>query len=352
MSGTSLDGVDAALVDLAASPRLVATHFVPYPEVLKRALLELHETRADELDRAMQLAGRLSELYSSATLELLAKAGETGAAAIGCHGQTVRHRPELGYTVQLVNGALIAERTGIDAVVDFRARDIAAGGQGAPLVAAFHAACWRAPGRTRAIVNIGGIANVTYLPSEGAVLGFDTGPGNMLIDAWAQTRFGTDYDRDGTLAAGGRVIDELLAALAGDDYFGRRPPKSTGRDHFNLDWLERNAVNRHPAEDVQATLAELTARSIASALSDHCPDTSEAFVCGGGVHNGHLMARLAACLPRTSVRSTADLGIDPDWVEAMAFAWLAQRALSGAPGNVPEVTGAAGPRILGAIYRA
>jgi anhydro-N-acetylmuramic acid kinase len=352
MSGTSLDGVDAALVDLSAAPKLVATRFVPYPADLKRALLELHDAGHDELHRAMLLAGRVSELYVHAIAELLGPYEGRAVAAIGCHGQTVRHRPELGYTVQLINGALIAERTAIDTVVDFRSRDIAAGGQGAPLVPAFHAACWRDSTRTRTIVNIGGIANATYLPPNGPVIGFDTGPGNMLLDAWAQTRFGTDYDRDGAIGSGGTVNPELLAGLLRDPYFDRPPPKSTGRDLFNLSWLESQDPDRYPAEDVQATLVELTAVSIAYGVTKHCPGTSDVFVCGGGAHNSHLMGRLAASLPNASVRSTSELGIDPDWVEAMAFAWLAQRTLLGEPGNMHDVTGAAGPRILGAIYPA
>jgi anhydro-N-acetylmuramic acid kinase len=352
MSGTSLDGVDAALVDLESTPKLVATHFVPYAAALTREVLALHEPGHDELDRAMRLALRVSACYAETAQQLLAAAGNPGVAAIGCHGQTIRHRPELGYTVQLVNGALLAERTGIDTVVDFRSRDIAAGGQGAPLVPAFHAACWRDARRTRTIVNIGGIANVTYLPGRGAVLGFDTGPGNLLLDAWAQTRFGTDYDRDGAIAARGAVNSELLAALLREPYFDAPPPKSTGRDLFNLAWLEQRGADQYRPEDVQATLAELTVLGIAHGVTRQCPGTTELFACGGGVRNLHLMARLAAALPGVKVGSTGDLGVDPDWVEAMAFAWLAQRTLQGEPGNVHEVTGAAGPRVLGAIYRA
>jgi len=241
MSGTSLDGVDCALVDLSGLPALVATRFLPYPSALTHALLELSQSGSDELERAGCLAVELSEIYATAVNELLAEAGicATGIEAIGCHGQTVRHRPESGFTVQLVSPALLAERTGITVVADFRSRDIAAGGQGAPLVPAFHAACFRGTERHRVVVNIGGIANLTDLPTptNGAVRGFDSGPGNMLLDLWASRHLGADCDRDGRLASTGAVIPDLLERMLADEYFDRPPPKSTGRERFNAKWL-------------------------------------------------------------------------------------------------------------------
>jgi anhydro-N-acetylmuramic acid kinase len=353
MSGTSLDGVDAALADFDDEfPRLVASHFVPYSAELRGALLELHVPGRDELQRAARLGMEISELYACAAQELLRKAGQPRVAAMGCHGQTVRHRPEAGYTIQLVNGALLAERTGLTTVVDFRSRDIAAGGQGAPLVPAFHAACLALPGTERAILNIGGIANLTCLPNQGPVTGFDTGPGNVLIDTWARQHFGRDYDVDGSIAATGTVQDVLLDKLLRDEFFSRRPPKSTGRDRFNEAWLESFGLQGSRPEDVMATLAELTSRTASDAVRSWCHGAAEVFVCGGGVHNHHLLRRLAVNLGGTRVASTSELGLDPDWVEAMAFAWLAKQCLAGEPGNLSTVTGAKGPRVLGAIYPA
>lgn len=355
MSGTSLDGVDAALVEFARdAPRLIESNFIPYPEPLKRSLLALHDAGDNELDRASLLAIELSELYAQAALQLLGKSEARGAAvaAIGCHGQTVRHRPEAGYSIQLVNGALLAERTAHIVATDFRSRDLAAGGQGAPLVPAFHAVCFRDSAKTRSILNIGGIANLTFLPIKGSVAGFDTGPGNLLLDLWARRQLAQDFDRDGALAARGTFVTPLLASMMQDDYFLRPPPKSTGRDYFNERWLLRHGVDQLDAADAQATIAELTARTVADAVRRFCPGTSELFVCGGGAHNRDLMRRLASNLADLSVASTQQLGIDPDWVEAMAFAWLAKCALQREPANLPEATGAKGPRVLGAIYPA
>jgi anhydro-N-acetylmuramic acid kinase len=247
---------------------------------------------------------------------------------------------------------LLAERTHITVVTDFRSRDIAAGGEGAPLVPAFHAALFRDSHRHRVIVNLGGMANLTDLPATGSVTGFDTGPGNVLLDAWAREKFGRDFDRGGALAARGRPVAALLKALLADPYFRRSPPKSTGRDHFDLRWLRRSGVGRHKAEDVQATLAELTARSIGDAIAKSCPGAQEVYLCGGGVRNTDLAKRIARALTGIGVASTERLGIHPDWVEAAAFAWLAQRALKRETGSLSEVTGAKGPRVLGAIYPA
>ena len=354
MSGTSLDGVDAALVDLRPRPLLLDALFVPYPKELRAALLVLNESSPDELHRASLVGVRLSKLYAAAVRRLLRKCRVSArlVRAIGCHGQTVRHVPESGYTVQLGSPARLAERTGIPVVADFRSADIAAGGQGAPLVPAFHAAVFRSSRVHRVIVNLGGMANLTDLPRRGRVTGFDTGPGNVLLDAWIGQRLGRDLDRGGALASRGRVLEPLLGDLLADPYFRRSPPKSTGRDHFNLGWLRRFGVARHKTEDVQATLAELTARSISKAIARFCPGTREVYLCGGGAHNPDLIRRIARMLPGVAVASTVQLGIHPDWVEAMAFAWLAQRRLRCEAGSLPEVTGARKAQVLGAIYAA
>jgi anhydro-N-acetylmuramic acid kinase len=350
MSGTSLDGVDAALASFDGAPRLVESHFVEYPSALREALLEAHAP-ATTIDEAARLANEVTGLYARAVNELVSRSG-IRPVAVGCHGQTVRHEPRKGYTVQLVNGALLAEKTGLTAIVDFRSRDVAAGGQGAPLVPAFHAACFRAPDRARVVLNLGGIANVTYLPVTGPVLGFDTGPANILLDVIAQARLRQVRDEGGAVAASGRVIADALEAMIKEPYLAEAPPKSTGRDRFNADWLLQFRLERFSDADVLATLAEFTARTVSDAVARHCPGTTELYACGGGVHNADLMARLGRLLAPVKTATTASLGVDPDWVEAMAFAWLARQALERAPGNVSEVTGAAGPRVLGAIYPA
>ena len=354
MSGTSLDGVDAVLVDLGRAPVLIGAVFLPFHRKLKAALAGLQEPNKGDLDGAARAGIELSRIYARAIGGLLRRHGLRARAvrAVGCHGQTVRHRPESGYSLQLCNPAWLAEHTGITVVADFRSRDIAAGGQGAPLVPAFHAACFRDPRRHRVIANLGGIANITNLPPRGAVTGFDTGPGNLLLDAWAHEKIGGDFDPGGRFAARGRPIPSLLEAFLADPYFRRSPPKSTGRDHFNLRWLRRFRPSRYQSGDVQATLAELTARSIHESISRFCPGTEEVYLCGGGVRNTDLVRRISQSLSGMRVATTERLGIHPDWVEAIAFAWLAQRALRRAPGNLHGVTGARGPRVLGAIYAA
>ncbi len=278
--------------------------------------------------------------------------------AIGAHGQTVRHRPgefdANGYTIQLLNAALLAELSGITVVADLRSRDVAAGGQGAPLVPAFHRAFFGRPGSASAVLNLGGIANLTLLHADGSTQGFDCGPANALLDHWCEHHRGTPFDASGSWAAGGRVIDTLLSALLGDPYFARLPPKSSGRDLFNVDWLARHLETWPEAEarDVQATLAELSARATADALHRYAPGAIELLVCGGGALNAHLMARLAALLPGCTVLATDARGLPATQVEAAAFAWLAQAHCEHRPGNLPAVTGAAGLRILGAMYPA
>jgi anhydro-N-acetylmuramic acid kinase len=354
MSGTSMDGIDAVLVDLGNTPKLLQHSHQPFPPQLRATLLALNEAGNDELHRAALAANALALGYGTVVRTLLTQAHVTAdqVAAIGCHGQTVRHRPESGYTLQLVNAALLAELTGIRVVCDFRSRDIAAGGEGAPLVPAFHRAVFAHPQQSRAVVNIGGIANITSLPAQGDVIGFDCGPGNVLMDGWIMAHQGTAYDAGGAWAAQGTVLPELLERLLAHEFFERQPPKSTGRDLFNLHNLQSALAGNERAVDVQATLCELTAASIARALSAHSGDAKEIYLCGGGARNDVLRKRLAALLPGKRVAVTDELGIAAESVEAAAFAWLAQRTLAGEPGNLPQVTGARGLRVLGAIYPA
>jgi len=354
MSGTSLDGIDVALVDLAANPTLLASHFQPYSPTRVATLLDLHVAGRDELHSAQLTANQLAEDYANATHALLKKAAidPRDIRAIGCHGQTVRHRPEKGYSLQLNNGALLAELSGITVVSDFRSRDIAAGGQGAPLVPAFHDKILRHPTIHRAILNIGGIANLTNLDPKRTTTGFDTGPGNLLMDAWIAKHQGAAYDAHGAWAASGRVIPVLLLALLADPYFAAKPPKSTGRDHFNLAWLGKHLHATESPAEVQATLLALSADSMAEAVRRDCAGTEEIYVCGGGAHNDALLARLRTALPQCRIDSTDRLGIGADWMEAAAFAWLARQTLHRLPGNLPAVTGARHPCILGAIYPA
>ena len=354
MSGTSLDGIDAVLVDLDEErPRLVGHHHQTYTPALRRELLALNHPGANELERAAVAANEVARGYAAATRALLEKYPAAKAVtAIGCHGQTVRHRPADGYTVQLVNGALLAELAGIDVVCNFRSRDIAAGGQGAPLVPAFHHAMFASRRVHRAVVNIGGIANLTDLPTAGAVTGFDCGPGNLLLDAWAQRHLNRPLDRDGAWARSGRAIPALLARLRADEYFRCVPPKSTGREKFDLDWLTHQLAGSELPADVQATLLALTAGEIADAITKFVADAREVYLCGGGARNAALVALLTQQLVPRTVAATDALGVAAEHVEAFAFAWLARQTLSSHPGNLPAVTGARGARILGAIYRA
>ena len=354
MSGTSLDGIDAIAGTFDDGPRLSHSHFQAFDPALRESLLALQASGPDEIHRASMAANALAQAYASAVGALLDKAGLAAGdvEAIGCHGQTVRHRPDAGYTTQLVNAALLTELTGITTVCDFRSRDIAAGGQGAPLVPAFHRQLFHSPDEHRVIVNIGGIANITDLPPSGRVTGFDCGPGNALMDEWICTNLGQQYDHNGAWAATGRMLDSLYKHLFLNDYFLSPPPKSTGRDTFHLAWVKQALTGNESPQDVQATLLEVTAQAIAQTINHYCTGAEAVFVCGGGAHNRTLMARLAALLPTRRIADTGVLGLDADWVEALAFAWLAQQTLRGAPGNLPDVTGARGPRVLGAIYPA
>ena len=357
MSGTSLDGIDACLVEFSPTHpagQLLHTAYASYPDDLRQQLLAIHTSGEDELHRAALLSNRLAEAYAQTISTLLSKAqiSPQQIQAIGCHGQTVRHRPDLGYTIQLVNASLLAERSGICVIADFRSRDIAAGGQGAPLVPAFHAAAMRHPTAHRVIVNIGGIANLTDLPPAGKINGFDCGPGNLLMDAWVQQHLGERYDKNGTWAETGQPLPALLDALVSHDFFTLQPPKSAGREQFNWDWLQLHLSGNEAPENVQATLLALTAVTITRAIEASCNSAEEVYICGGGARNGALMRALKNAMPNRVVGMTDDLGVDADWLEAHAFAWLARQTLLGLPGNVIEVTGARHPCILGTIYPA
>ena len=359
LSGTSVDRVDATLVAFEPAPRLVAAQALEFPADLRRELLALATPGESEIDRLGQADSRLAELLAEAVNGLLRDAGVAAGMvrAIGSHGQTIRHRPGLApaFTLQIGDPNIIATRTGIPVVADFRRKDMALGGQGAPLVPAFHEAVFRTAGRDRVVVNLGGIANLTLLPGDPAarIGGFDTGPGNTLLDAWARRVLGEPMDRDGTLAARGHVIPELLEVFLADPFFRKNPPKSTGPEHFSLEWLQERltAANRAGEADVQATLVALTAQTIAAAIRQTTAvQRPEVFVCGGGARNPALMAALRKNLSECTVETTAGLGVDPDWVEAMAFAWLARQRLESRPGNHPSVTGARRAAILGGLY--
>lgn len=355
MSGTSLDGVDAVLVDLeSAVSKLLASQYTPFPCALKAELLALHVPSENELHRTHVVANQLAQLYAQSITQLLldSHVAASQISAIGCHGQTIRHCPEHGYTLQIGNAALLAELTGITVVSDFRSRDIAAGGQGAPLVPAFHDRVLRDPNTHRVILNIGGISNVTNLSPYAATSGFDCGPGNLLMDEWCKRHLGKAYDANGAWAASGVVLADLLHILLTEPFFAAAPPKSSGRDLFNMSWLSRALRGGERAEDVQATLLELTAVSIALSLERYCAGVQEVYLCGGGAHNQTLRLRLIALMPNVSVQVTDVLGVSGDFLEAWAFAWLAQQTLLGKPGNLPLVTGAQHRCVLGAIHPA
>lgn len=353
MSGTSLDGVDAVLIEIhGASCKIAGTQFTPFPPQLRQELLDLHHSGHNELERSSIAGNTLSSLYANAIHLLLEKVPvkKSDIQAIGCHGQTIRHRPEMGFTLQIANPALLAELTGISVVADFRSRDIAAGGQGAPLVPAFHQAVFQHPQINRVVINIGGIANLTYLPTSNQVIGFDSGPGNMLMDAWIFKTKGLSYDENGGWAASGKLIQPLLKKLLSEPYFSESPPKSTGRDLFNLSWLLLQLDKEYAPVDVQRTLLELTAQSIAYAVKENCTEAEEIYLCGGGAYNQLLVSRLRDLLQPVKIELSDALGIAINSVEGAAFAWLAYQTMQHKPGNLPSATGARGARILGAIY--
>jgi anhydro-N-acetylmuramic acid kinase len=364
MSGTSLDGIDAVLARIGTSGEASAVEAVstPFAPELRKALLELQTPGPNELHREKQAGNALALAYAEVVSQLLKKANlnTSDIAAIGAHGQTIRHQPHLGdlaYTHQTLNPALLAEKTGIDVIADFRSRDLAAGGHGAPLVPAFHAQQFTSL-ENLAILNLGGIANLTLLPKNGEVTGFDCGPGNILMDVWIHEHQGNAFDENGHWALAGKLNEELLAKMLADSFFTKAPPKSTGRDDFHLGWLqEKIGKGNHHAQDVQATLLHLTAHSALEALVIHAPQTQKLIVCGGGARNKALMNLLKVKAQQffkepIEISTSDSVGIDPQLVEGLAFAWLAWAYKEKRPANLPAVTGARGPRILGACYPA
>ncbi|MCV6627541.1 MAG: anhydro-N-acetylmuramic acid kinase [Cellvibrionaceae bacterium] len=362
MSGTSADGIDAGLVDFSGDrPQLLASLAKALPADTQSLVTQLAHSGQDEIAQLAELDQTLAEAFAEASLELLARTDFTpkDITAIGSHGQTLRHIPAAGrrgYTLQVGDPNIIAELSGICTVADFRRRDVAAGGHGAPLAPAFHQAFFRSQTQERAVINIGGMANISYLPKDLSqpVLGFDSGPGNVLMDAWIKRHKNQGYDKDGMWAKAGKVSNDLLTRLMQHPFIGAPSPKSTGREAFHLAWLETQLQGRDTTpEEVQATLLAFTCQSIAEQVLPLLGEAGgEVYICGGGAHNKHLMAALAAAMPGHRLDSTAALGIEPDWVEAMTFAWLAKQTLEGKPSNLPSVSGAKGPRILGGIYPA
>jgi anhydro-N-acetylmuramic acid kinase len=365
MSGTSLDGVDGVLASFsaqgAANPACtLATAYLPFPAPLRAELMRLQAPTENEIHCEALAANALAQHYADCVAQLLdlGSVSPTAVRAIGAHGQTIRHRPEAGYTRQTNNPALLAELTGIDVIADFRSRDIAAGGQGAPLVPAFHDAIFSKPGEIRVVANIGGISNISILQDGEPIVGFDTGPGNVLMDAWITRHRGEAYDAAGNWGASGKVVSALLTELLAEPFLALPPPKSTGRDLFHMDWLTQKLAPFPDlaAEDVQATLAAFTAASVAEAIRTYAAGAAAVYVCGGGAYNAYLMHLLQQALVDrrhpARVDSTDALGVSPNHVEALAFAWLAYRHVVRQPGNLPAVTGAVKPRILGALYPA
>ena len=364
MSGTSLDGVDVAIVDFAQSPpHLLFCSTTPYNDSVRDRLLDLCRSQTTSLDELYSLDAELGEIYAGVVNTALQTAGIPAQkiVAIGCHGQTIRHSPDsaVPYTAQIGDPNRIAVRTGIDTVADFRRKDIALRGQAAPLAPAFHKFLFRSSMEDRAVINVGGISNISYLPADNnaPILGFDTGPGNTLLDYWTEQHRNTHFDDDGAWARSGKINDGLLTRMLNDEpYFRQAPPKSTGTEYFNPAWLMtflNNAASAGlPPADVQTTLVELTVRTIAAALKELPSVIQNCYLCGGGAHNSYLMERLALALPECTVTTTAELGLDPDFVEASAFAWLARERVNLRTGNIPEVTRAEQATILGGIFAA
>lgn len=356
MSGTSMDGADGIAVrfEKGRRPVVLAEAFVPFTKNMREALFSLQQPGENEIEREALAGNALAARYAVCCHELL-RSGNLSAdevRAIGAHGQTVRHRPEKGYTVQIQNPALLAELTHIDVIGDFRSRDVASGGQGAPLVPAFHATVFGSKEETRVVCNLGGISNITILSNTDPVRGFDCGPANALLDLWAERHLGKPYDENGQFAASGTLHEPLLNVLLAEPYFAQQPPKSTGRDLFNAQWLDaalQGFETLAPA-DVQATLVALTAITVAREIERHAPDCRSVYVCGGGARNPRLMAELQKALETVLVTTTDALGVPPHQVEPLAFAWLAMRCVAREPGSLAAVTGAAGDRVLGAIY--
>ncbi len=359
MSGTSLDGIDIAIVDFTDSnPTGLHCHTQPYPEILVQRIRNVIQADRITIDQLCKLDVNIARTYADVVNQTLSALPIEldKIRAIGCHGQTIQHKPNMepAYTLQIGDPNTLSALTGLTTVADFRRRDIALGGQGAPLAPGFHQSMFRTLDCNRVIINIGGIANITLLPADAdkPALGFDTGPGNTLLDYWIQKHLGNKYDNKGKWAASGQIVDELLQAMQSDeDYFSQKPPKSTGTEYFSPDWINAFSANSLKPVDVQATLLELTATTIIRGIQqlDEVPD--ECYVCGGGVHNQQLMRRLQSLFPDTTINSTCKLQIDPDYVEAFAFAWLARQTINGQPGNLPSATNAREPAVLGAIFQ-
>ncbi|MCB1755999.1 MAG: anhydro-N-acetylmuramic acid kinase [Gammaproteobacteria bacterium] len=358
MTGTSADGVDAALVEFEDhSPRLLDKYFHPYPADLRKRIIALAHSDHVGFDELFLLDAQIAEQLAIAVERLLRQADCTPGrvSAIGSHGQTIRHRPQAGlrYTVQIGNPNILVARTGIDVITDFRRADMAFGGQGAPFASLFHEQVFREAGKHTVVLNLGGIANITVLQDDREVIGFDTGPANALLDDWIKINKGLDHDADGAWAASGTPDPKLLASMLADDYFKQAPPKSTGREYFGGPWLDKHLKNNTSAAvDVQATLCELTARTIADAIERHCPACEQVYTCGGGAKNQELLRRLGQSLPGITLLKPESVGIDGDFLEAMVFAWLAERHLDGLPGNLPSVTGSRRAVICGCHYPA
>jgi anhydro-N-acetylmuramic acid kinase len=358
MSGTSIDSVDAAAVDLTEGQiKLIGSHSHPIPEQLRKDILNLCLPGRDTVQLYAETDRALGELFANAALALMdkLKLNPANILAIGSHGQTIRHSAPSqitnGYSQQIGDANIIAARTGCSVVADFRRKDIALGGQGAPLVPAFHRQLFFSPQKNRVVANIGGIANITILNTNGDCSGFDTGPGNMLLDAWCQQHTGNAYDDDGNWGASGAVDNALLSKLKAHPFLAQTTPRSTGREEFNLPWLKQQLQHFHLSpEDIQATLTAFTAQTLADCINNLDTPIDEVFVCGGGAFNGQLMAQLQSCLHNSELQSTAQLGLDPNWVEACAFAWLAKQRMENKAGNLPAVTGATRETILGAVY--
>lgn len=361
MSGTSMDGIDAVLVDFAEgeTPKLICSHSHDWPEDIHQQLLATRDLADDQLDSLTQLDIHLGKIFAEATLELLdkAKVAASDIIAIGNHGQTIRHRPNTAkpFSLQIGDAATLAHKTGIRVVDDFRTADIEAGGQGAPISPAFHEAVFRNNKENIGVLNLGGIANLTVLPADQTqvITGFDTGPANTLMDAWIAKTRGEHFDKDGKFSRSGKVNLALLESMLDDTYFKLPAPKSTGFELFNLEWLNKKLADSNLDDaDVQATLCELSALSIANAVTEYAANIGHLLVCGGGVHNRYLMERIQSALPECKVESTEVYGIHPDWMEAIAFAWLARCRLNNQPARLASVTGASRDVVLGCVTEA
>lgn len=352
MSGTSLDGIDIILIkNPKKTISVIDSIYIPYKKAFKEKILKLSFSSSNELEESQELGIKHAELIAQNINKLLIKLNisSKNIKAIGYHGQTIRHRPEKGFSIQIGNAHLLAERTKINVVADFRNRDIVAGGEGAPLVPAFHNFYFASAYKKRIILNIGGISNITYLNKGNDIIGFDCGPGNILLDHWIYKNKKLNYDFEGKWAKTGKIIPSLKKLFLKEPYFIKKFPKSCGREMFNLDWIERHAIKSFKTEDVQRTLLELTVVSIGNCINNFCADVDEIYICGGGSENIFLVERLKQTI-NLPIKKTDELNLPSQSVEPAAFAWLASKAMAGEVNNSPDVTGAKGPKILGVIH--